>query len=254
MVAPATVARDNGAVDGGGFDRPEVVAAYAPRQELTPAEAPLFDRRIPAGSSILDLGVGAGRTTAWLVERAGAGGSYVGTDVAPRMIEAARRAHPSVDLRVGDAADLGAFEDRCFDVVVFSYNGLDYLAPDEARHRCLREVHRVLRPGGTFVFSTHDPRALLARRSGPGARPVAVAVAGTVRRLRERALSAAVRRGEGWVFDRAGAGFHTHMAVPSFVRAETEAHGFTVLEVVPGDGGDGGRWSTSWWYYVAERT
>lgn len=241
-------------MDGGGFDRPEVVAAYEGREELTDVELGLFDRSVPRGSAIVDLGVGAGRTTAWLVERAGAGGSYVGIDVAPRMVDAARRTHPGVDLRVGDAADLTSFDDGSFDVVVFSYNGLDYVAPDDARHRCLREVHRVLRPGGTFVFSTHDPRALIARPSAPGGRGVAIAAAGTLRRLRERALSAAVRRGAGWVFDRAGAGFHTHMAVPSHVRAETEAFGFTILEVVPGDGGEGGRWSTSWWYYAAERT
>jgi SAM-dependent methyltransferase len=42
-----------------------------------------------------------------------------------------------------------------FDIVVFSYNGIDYV-PHDDRLRVLSEIRRVLRHGGTFAFSTHN--------------------------------------------------------------------------------------------------
>ena len=46
---------------------------------------------------VLDLGIGAGRTTSILAPIAR---SYVGSDYSPGMVAAARAAHPDVDLRV----------------------------------------------------------------------------------------------------------------------------------------------------------
>ena len=59
-------------------------------------------------------------------------------------------------MRLGDAADLGGFGDGTFDVVVFSYNGIDYLHPVEKRVRCLSEVARVLGRDGVLLLSTHN--------------------------------------------------------------------------------------------------
>src|SRR5690606_9331623 len=116
------------------FADADVVASYASTIGLTPAERALVDEFVHAGDAVLDLGVGAGRTTPALVERCG---RYVGIDVSAAMVDAARRSFPDADLRVGDAADLRDFDDASFDVVVFSYNGIDLLHPDEQRHRCL---------------------------------------------------------------------------------------------------------------------
>lgn len=236
---------------GGQFDRPDVVESYRPRQALTATEQDLVERHVATGASVLDLGVGAGRTTGALAARAG---RYVGIDVAPSMVAAARQAHPEADLRVGDAADLSAFADGSFDVVVFSFNGIDYLEPDAARHRCLDEVRRVLRPGGTFLFSTHDPRALGSRPTpGSGAKGWTLAGLRVARRCRDRLASRALWRGEGWVTDRVGVGFRTHMATPERVVAELAAHGFDHLETVADAPDGGGRWSTAWWYHAAVR-
>ena len=99
---------------------------------------------------ILDLGVGAGRTVALLRALSE---DYVAIDYTPLLVEETRRRHPDVDVRVGDARDLSAFEDGRFSLVVFSYMGIDSV--DHAgRRRILSEVHRVLRPGGVFWFST----------------------------------------------------------------------------------------------------
>lgn len=235
------------------FDATDVVDDYRRMAGLTPCEDVLFDAHVPLGARILDLGVGTGRTTPWLVAR---GTSYVGIDYAPAMVEAALDLHPGVDLRVGDAADLSAFGDGAFDAVVFSYNGIDYL-DDDARARCLDEIHRVLVPGGTYVFSTHNPRALLVPSKDTGApRPKRLAAGAvmTGRRLVKRLPHPVFRRGHGWVLDHVRGGLRTHMATPEHVERELVAHGFTPVARRNGDApARPSSLRTPWWYYVARR-
>lgn len=107
---------------------------------------------------MLDLGVGTGRTGytfAPLVRR------YVGLDPAPRMLDRARALlgeDENVELVDGNARDLSGVAGP-FDLVLFSFNGLDAL-DHEDRLRTLAEVRRVLRPGGYFLFSSHSLGAL----------------------------------------------------------------------------------------------
>jgi SAM-dependent methyltransferase len=138
---------------------PEYVKAmedYASARGLTPAEQTLLQRHVPMGSDVLDMGVGTGRTVPGLLRRAR---HYVGIDYAPMMIERGRELFPDVDLRVASAADLSDFPDASFDVVLFIANGLDSMSP-ELHAACLRESHRVLRPGGSFLISRHNARGV----------------------------------------------------------------------------------------------
>jgi SAM-dependent methyltransferase len=107
-------------------------------------------RETARGRPLLDLGVGGGRTTAVLLPLVS---RYVGLDHTPEMLAICRRKFPGVDVREGDARDLSDFPDGSFEVVVFSFNGLD-LVHEEGRAAILHEVRRVLVPGGTFYFST----------------------------------------------------------------------------------------------------
>ncbi len=101
------------------------------------------------GARVLDLGFGTGRTTSWLAPRAG---GYVGIDVSPGMVRAARRRHPGVDLRLGDARRLDGIADASVDLVVFSFNGIDAI-PHRERGATLRELRRVLADGGRALLS-----------------------------------------------------------------------------------------------------
>lgn len=235
------------------FDAGETVAEYEAATGLTPVEADLFTRCIPTDSDILDLGVGTGRTTAALSRDAR---SYVGIDYAPHMVEAALRANPGVDLRVGDAADLSDFAGASFDAVVFSYNGLDYLNPADARRRCIAEVNRVLRARGVFVLSVHNPRALV-RPAGRGprgdwglAKSLAVTAVASAKAMRRLLPSAAFWTGDGYVVDSARP-LLTHMATRRRVRGEITRHGFALVETAGSHAPDRtASVATPWTYYV----
>lgn len=108
---------------------------------------------------ILDIGVGTGRTTAAL--RA-ISSDYVGVDFSADMVDVCRTRHPGVDIRQMDARDLSVFPDRRFGLVVFAYNGIDYVGHAD-RLRVLAGIGRVLADDGWLLFSSHN-RAVRVRR------------------------------------------------------------------------------------------
>lgn len=101
------------------------------------------------GGSILDIGVGGGRTAPLLSQIAS---RYIGIDYTADLLELARRRFPGLDLREMDARTL-EFPDASFDAVAFTFNGIDSVDLG-GRLRIFHEVFRVLRPGGSFVFSS----------------------------------------------------------------------------------------------------
>jgi SAM-dependent methyltransferase len=104
------------------------------------------------GRKLLDIGVGAGRTTPHLLE---VSSNYKGVDYSPAMIEAARRRYPGIQFEVGDAAQPFREGDGSYDLILFSVNGIDSL-PHEDRLKALREFKRLLSPDGFLVFSSHN--------------------------------------------------------------------------------------------------
>jgi SAM-dependent methyltransferase len=78
---------------------------------------------------------------------------YVGIDYSQPMIASAKEFYPEQDLRVMDARHL-KFRNP-FDCVIFSYNGIDSVSYAD-RQLIFSEVKNVLKPGGYFIYSTHN--------------------------------------------------------------------------------------------------
>lgn len=100
---------------------------------------------------VLDLGCGGGRTTIPLHVM---GYDIEGIDIAENLIKALKKKKPSIKAIVGDAMDL-PYKDNTFDIVLFSHNSLDCMYPYSARRKTMKEIQRVLRKGGFFIYSSH---------------------------------------------------------------------------------------------------
>lgn len=144
------------------YESVDLVESYSPRKELLKPEEVVLDAMRPAfgDMSMLDIGVGGGRTT---VHFAPLVRVYVGIDYSNAMIDACRRRFSSVTkpprFYVCDVRSMGMFEDAAFDFVLFSYNGID-IVPHDDRPKALTEIRRVCRRGGYFLFSTHNIRSI----------------------------------------------------------------------------------------------
>jgi SAM-dependent methyltransferase len=120
---------------------------------LTPREELLVRRHFSEPRArLLDIGCGYGRTTVPLHRM---GYRAVGIDIVERMIVEARKGHPEVPWALMSATDLAA-TDASVGYVLFSANGIDCISPLPRRDQALREIHRVLRPGGCFIYSAHN--------------------------------------------------------------------------------------------------
>jgi ubiquinone/menaquinone biosynthesis C-methylase UbiE len=106
------------------------------------------------GTRVLDLACGHGRFTRELARR---GGQVVGLDLSGALLATARRSEEELPLGIeyvhGDAASTPVLEGRRFDLVVSSFGLSDIDDLDGA----LATVARLLRPGGSFVFSILHP-------------------------------------------------------------------------------------------------
>ena len=128
-----------------GYDSSDVQDSYTGRD--VEVEAGFILPHLKRGMSILDCGCGPGAITFGLAD-AVAPGRVVGADIEPTMVEQATRlaadsGTKNVEFTVGDIYDL-PFEDGEFDVV-FSHSVTEHLSDPV---RALRELRRVVKPGG----------------------------------------------------------------------------------------------------------
>jgi SAM-dependent methyltransferase len=115
----------------------------------------LIERARPIGPAdrILDVGCGTGIVARLLRERLGGGARIAGVDANAEMIAMARTLAPELDWYEGNALNL-PFADASFELAV-SQQMLQFI-PDRAT--ALREIRRVLAPGGRFVAATWRAR------------------------------------------------------------------------------------------------
>jgi SAM-dependent methyltransferase len=100
------------------------------------------------GRRVLDVGCGGAQSTRWL---ASCGARVVGFDLSAGMLRAGR-GRP-VPLLQADATRL-PFADAAFDLACSAYGAVPFVEDPAA---VMREVARVLRPGGRWVFSATHP-------------------------------------------------------------------------------------------------
>lgn len=239
------------------YESDAVVSFYECQTVLQPSEQHLFSRQLTPGWAILDMGVGGGRTTPYLANVAG---RYVGADYSVAMIEACRRRFPSLEFRHCDATDMAQFADGEFDAVVFSFNGIDVIRSNDARARCLSETSRVLKPGGKFIFSSHNARILGVWPQLKGASGIRVPwrIARSVLKslqLSTRAiLQPAFRSGEGFINDPVHGGMQHYVSIPATMQPQLESHGLEVIEIVGGpDPSVKSQYFTPWYYYACRK-
>lgn len=107
--------------------------------------------RVGEGDQVLDVACGTGALTLAVSRRVGPTGKAVGTDANPDMLEVARRKTAPIEWQKGRAESL-PFADDQFDVVVSQF-GLMFF---DDRPAALREMARVLRPGGRLAVAVFD--------------------------------------------------------------------------------------------------
>ncbi|MCB0405303.1 MAG: class I SAM-dependent methyltransferase [Bdellovibrionales bacterium] len=109
------------------------------------------------GEQILEVGCGTGRLLMEIARCVSPGGSATGVDLSEPMIRIARsrakktKLEPAVQLLQGDLLNL-PFGDETFDKV-FSCFTLE-LFPEADRLGALKEMYRVLRPGGILAVAS----------------------------------------------------------------------------------------------------
>jgi SAM-dependent methyltransferase len=112
---------------------------------------PMLDTaRVSPGQHVLDVGCGTGVLARCALQRVGETGGVCGLDQSPAMLSVAAKITPEVTWKEGVAEEL-PYKDESFDVVASQF-GLMFFD----RTRALREMMRVLKPGGRLVASVWD--------------------------------------------------------------------------------------------------
>ncbi len=142
----------------------ERFAHFAALQSLTtiPAAHLVTFAGIHRGQDVLDVACGTGVVS---LTAARLGASVTGLDLTPELLEVARENSAIrgdvIDWHEGDAESL-PFPDSRFDVVVSQFGHMFAPRADVV----VREMLRVLKPGGTIAFSTWPPELFVARSFG----------------------------------------------------------------------------------------
>jgi len=212
--APTIVLTHEERVNLNTFSDQESVEKLYNKEGFAGLENTIIEKHFGTTGAVLDIGCGTGRTTAPLLKR---GMKVTGIDLSKEMIDFAGKKHPEIDYRVMNACDL-KFENESFDYAFFSFNGIDYIYPKSKRLLCLREINRVLKKNGIFIFSSHNACSVPTNRILLGLLKI---------NFLNRKLFTSYRL----ELSPTGPLFSYH-GIPAFEKTTLRKTGFTVLEIV----------------------
>lgn len=130
----------------------EWAKAFAGEHEKKPQDQEMlyrFFREIGCRTPVWDFGCGPGNTTAYLNNL---GMDIAGLDLSEKMLRQARKTHPDIYFKKGNILDLEFQSDSIYGIVAF-YAIVHFT--QEQTERALREIFRVLQPGGKLLFTYH---------------------------------------------------------------------------------------------------
>ncbi len=130
----------------------EYAEAFSGEHEKKPKDREVlrrFARVIGRQKPVWDLGCGPGQTARYLKDL---GVGISGLDLSDKMLEQARALHPDIHFRKGNILELD-FEKNSIAGVVAFYAIVHFTEREVGT--AFREVFRVLRPGGIFLFTFH---------------------------------------------------------------------------------------------------
>ncbi|MCM3633536.1 class I SAM-dependent methyltransferase [Paenibacillus camelliae] len=135
------------------FNRPDQISHYLTEVSDGPtkAERYLLNNLFENGT-ILDVGCGAGRISMFLAEK---GYKVIGVDVSESLIIKAREISKKKDLDINFIVTKGIelpFDGETYDFIV-GFKFLCYIPTSQLRHDYLKNLYRILRPGGILLIT-----------------------------------------------------------------------------------------------------
>ena len=130
----------------------EYAETFAGEHEKKPMDREIlhrFAKEVGSRGPVWDFGCGPGHTTRYLKDL---GVEITGLDVSDRMLDQARAMNPEIGFRKGDMIGLD-FDDDSIAAIVAFYSIVHFT--EEQVGTAFREIYRVLRPDGRFLFTYH---------------------------------------------------------------------------------------------------
>ena len=173
-------------------------------------------------AAVMDLGCGTGK---WGLKLLKAGYPTTFTDLSEKMLEEVRkkleewRQKPDMSskaakavVQAADAVDLRAFPENHFELVT-AMGDVVSICSDAGK--CLAEVHRLLKPGGVFVFTVDNHLAAIDHFIDSGSLD---------------ALAGFIKSGKTeWLTKNVAERFDVHMFLPQQIDALTRGKGFEII-------------------------